>query len=53
MLWRWNVSKFLESFSVTEKGAGQPIAVFSDLMEASRKYGHTFVTVTQSQSDFA
>lgn len=53
VLWRWNVSKFLESFSVTEKGAGQPIAVFSDLMEASRKYGHTFVTVTQSQSDFA
>ncbi|MEX9785665.1 hypothetical protein [Providencia manganoxydans] len=52
-LWRWNVSKFLEGFAQTEKGAGQPVAVFSDMMNIARKYGHTSVTVTQSRSDFS
>lgn len=52
-LWRWNVSKFLENFAQTESGAGQPIAVFSDLMKIGRKYGSTSVTVTQSRSDFS
>lgn len=52
-LWRWNVSKFLEGFALTEKGVGQPIAVFSDMMNIARKYGHTSVTVTQSRSDFS
>lgn len=52
-LWRWNVSKFLEGFAQTEKGVGQPIAVFSDMMNIARKYGHTSVTVTQSRSDFS
>ncbi|EPL6275068.1 hypothetical protein N6147_001714 [Proteus mirabilis] len=50
-LWRWNVSKFLEIVAQTPKGAGQPIAVFSDLMNVARKYGSTSMTVTQSRSD--
>ncbi|WP_445496841.1 hypothetical protein [Photorhabdus sp. SF281] len=52
-LWRWNVSKFLETFAQIENGAGQPIVVFSDLMKIGRKYGGAAVTITQSRSDFS